>query len=90
MALTINTNVSALTAQRNLTKSQSAPLRARTREGQVAVEAWWDRETVLRLPVSAEQFAVAESPGPHPVELVVADGALGIEYVEAVQVVPAE
>lgn len=82
------TEARAIPTMFGVPQSQSAPMRARTREAQVAVEAWWDRETELRLPVSAEQFAVAESPGPHPVELVVADGALGIEYIEEVRVRP--
>jgi hypothetical protein len=68
-------------------ESQSSQMRAKRREGYVAVEAWWDRETQLRLPVTPDQVAESEEPGAHAVELVVADGALGIEYVEAVRVV---
>lgn len=67
-------------------QSQSAAVRAKEREAYVAVEAWWDAQTELRLPVSADQVALAESPGHHPVELVVGAGALGVEYVEAVRV----
>jgi len=67
-------------------QSQSVAVRAKQREAYVAVEAWWDARTELRLPVSAEQVALADSPGRHPVELVVADGALGVEYIEAVRV----
>lgn len=67
-------------------QSQSAAVRAKRRVAFVAVEAWWDRLTELRLPVTAEQLELAQSPGQHPVELVVADGALGIEYVEEVRV----
>ncbi len=67
-------------------QSQSAAVRAKRREAFVAVEAWWDPLTELRLPVTAEQVAVAESPGRHPIELVIADGALGVEFIEAVRV----
>lgn len=70
-------------------QSQSRFVRAKRREGYVAVESWWDREMELKLPVTEEQIAESEAPGKHVVELVVADGALGIEYVEAVRVVPA-
>jgi hypothetical protein len=67
-------------------QSQSAAVRAKSREAYVTVEAWWDRETELRLPVTAEQYELALSPGRHPVELLVAEGALGIEYVAEVRV----
>lgn len=70
-------------------QSQSAGVRAKAYQAQVAVEAWWDQATELRLPVSAELMALAEGPGHHRVELVVADGALGIEFIEAVRVLPA-
>ncbi len=67
-------------------QSQSRGVLAKEREAYVAVEAWWDAQTELRLPVTAEQVALSEAPGHHPVELVVAAGALGVEYVEAVRV----
>lgn len=67
-------------------QSQSVAMRAKSTEAYVAVEAWWDRETELRLPVTGDQYDLARSPGVHPVELVVATGALGIEYVAEVRV----
>lgn len=68
-------------------QAQSAAFRAKKREAYVAVEAWWDRETELKLPVTDEQLRRWEEPGRHVVELVVAQGALGVEFIEDVRVV---
>jgi hypothetical protein len=51
-------------------------------------ESWFEPGATIRIAVSPEAQEQAEGPGPHVLELDVAPGFLGVEYVKAVRLVP--
>jgi hypothetical protein len=63
------------------------PRESRFEDALVTVDSWRRPGETLRIPVSAAAQEAASGPGPHALEVVVADGLLGIEYVEAVRLV---